>query len=113
VATTNLEIPVREPEVNRVFGGNGVAVAIKGVVEGGVYAAGQVMVVTVDNGIIDGLGICGNLGGVTRVFDWIDKIEVVCGGRFPMNIAIVAVKTVGESYANTKKYKAQNIGTHM
>ena len=69
------------------------------------------MVVTVDNGIIDGFGVCGDFGGVARIFNRIDKVEMVCGGRFPMDIAIVAVKTVGESYANAKKYKARSIVT--
>jgi hypothetical protein len=49
--------------------------------------------------------VCGVFGGV-------DKVEMGGARRFPLDITIVAIKTVGKGYANTKKQKAQKIRTH-
>ena len=106
MAATDFEVPVGKPEIDGIFAGNGVAVAVKGIVECRVYAAGQIVMVAAHHGIVNGFGVGGNFRCVGRIFCRVNKIEMIGACGFPVNVAIVAVKTVGKGYANAKKDKA-------
>ena len=92
VATADLEIPVGEPQVDGILSRNGGAVAVQSVVQHSANA-GEGLVVTGDNGVIDRLGIGRYRRGVVRVFGGIDELEMFRACGFPVDVALVAVKT--------------------
>ena len=103
VAAADFKVPVGEPEVDGVFARNSVAVTVERVIESRVHSTGQVVVVAVDNGIIDCFGVGGNLGCVGTIFGGVNKVEMVGACGFPVNVTIITIKTVGESYASKQK----------
>ena len=93
VAAAYFEVPVGKPKVQGVFARNGATVTVKGVVQDGVHATGKSFVVAARDGIIDGFCVSGNLGGVRRIFNRINKLEMFRACGFPLDIALVSVKT--------------------
>ena len=61
--------------------------------------------VAVYDGIVDGLGVGGSLGGVARIFGGVDELEVVGSHRFPADITVVTVETYGECAGSRQKKK--------
>ena len=93
VAAADLEIPVGEPEVHRVLARDGATVAVERVVENRVYAPGQVLLVAAHHGIVDRFRIRRKARGVLGVFLRVDELEMLRAGGFPLDVALVAVKT--------------------
>ena len=93
VAAADLEVPVGEPQVHRVFARDGATVAVERIVEHRVYAARQVLLVAAHDGIVDCFGIRREHGCMLRIFLRVNELEMLRVGGFPLDIALVAVKT--------------------
>ena len=93
VAAADFKIPVGQPKVDCIFAWNCATVAVKGVVQDGAHASRKCLVVSARDGIVNGFGVCRNFCRMRGIFHGVNKLEMIRSRRFPLDIALVTIKT--------------------